>query len=170
MKVATLNHVLVENVIINNPLSLGGRECLISFFALKCLISSGCLPTYFDLWIRMLLPGLLSLWGPPGIYAEGFYWNFIFNNWRLKDFMKSVSICSEVKLYDLQSSAGRWSWQEIEWRWEQEVTAAARKQRLCLSSSSWSVASLFFQVLAFPQWAASREALGYPLERVQSSP
>ena len=40
----TLNQIVVEKILMTNPLSLEEEKNLISFFALKFLNISGCLP------------------------------------------------------------------------------------------------------------------------------
>lgn len=114
----TLNQILVEKIIMTNPLSLEEKK----FWFLPLLWSfwlflAVCTP--FWSLDKDAVPEFLFFWGPPE-KSEDFCQDFIFNTWWLKDFRKNVSIHSDAKLYDPlqeggldmeQSGAGGQKWQ-----------------------------------------------------------
>lgn len=154
----TLNQILVEKIIMTNPLSLEEKK----FWFLPLLWSfwlflAVCTP--FWSLDKDAVPGFLFFWGPPE-KSEDFYQDFIFNTWWLKDFRKKVSIHSDAKLYDPLQEGGLDM--EQSGAGGQEVTATSGTQRrLCLSPFSWPEALLFFWAPASSWWAGSREALGW---------
>lgn len=100
----TLNQILLKKIIMNNLLSLGKK--MSDFFL--CFEASDyfwLFAPHFDLWIKMLSPGLLSFWEPSGESFSRLLLGFYISPSMAKRFQETCKY--PLKCKAPWSSAGR---------------------------------------------------------------